>query len=214
MLTSLVMLLFLVCSVDAQEVAPDFTLSDIDGVEFSIRDYRGKVVLLDFFSIYCLSCEDEILHLKSLHEEFIDDLVIISISVSFSSDTVEELQQFRQKHGIDWIVARDTVGINDEHGYNVTLLPTLVIIDQEGYTKYRHVDLTDESVLRGEINEIMPEFGADIDGRSKHEPVVQTLIAIVFLFLTITVAVLVYKRKLLKTPVQKTLVSFFIIFDT
>jgi len=149
----MVVLSFLVRGVVAQEVAPDFTLTDIDGVEFSLSDYRGRVVLLDFFATWCGYCVAQIPHLKTLYEEFGEGLVIISISVSPSSDTVEKLQQFRQTHNINWIVARDTVGVNDE--YNVPYLPTLVIIDQEGYIQHQHSGPIDESVLQEEIYELM-----------------------------------------------------------
>ena len=163
----------------AEEVAPDFTLTDIDGGEFSLGDFRGKVVVLDFFATWCGDCVDGIPHLRSLHEDFGEDLVVISISVSPSSDTVELLQQFRQAHQIEWIVTRDTVGISDL--YDVQIVPTLVIIDREGYIQHRHVDLTDETVLRDEIIEIIPELG--------------TWISTMFVFLALTLVVVIYKRR-------------------
>jgi len=138
----------------AYDDAPDFTLRDIDGNEFSLSDYQGKVVLLDFFYIDCPPCREEISHLKTLHEQFGEDLVIISIDVNLY-DTVNRLQSFREQQGISWTIARDTVGVSDE--YNIRYVPTLVLIDPEGYIRYRHVGFTDESVLSGEIMEI-PEF--------------------------------------------------------
>jgi len=186
LLISLALLSLLIRLVTAQEVAPDFTLTDIDGIEFSLSDFRAKVILLDFFDTSCSPCLEEIPHLKTLHEEFDEDLVIISISVSPSFDTVEKLQQFRQEHEINWIVARDTIGIFDE--YNVQYIPTLVIIDQEGYMQRRHVGLTGESVLQQEIYEIIPEFG--------------TWAVIIFVFLTLTVATLAHKRRSLLRKIQ------------
>jgi len=171
----------------AQEIAPNFTLTDIDGTEFSLSDYRGRVVLLDFFATWCGPCVAEIPHLKSLHEKFGEDLIIISISVSPSSDTVEKLQEFRQEHGIDWIIARDTIEISNE--YDVQFIPTLVIIDQEGYIQHRHVGLTDESVLYEEIHEIIPEF--------------ETWTLTIFLFL-LTVVAIFCKQRLSKNPFLKT----------
>lgn len=187
LLTIVVVLSFLVRCVIAQEVAPDFTLTDIDGVDFSLSDHRGKVVLLDFFATWCGPCVAKIVHLQSLYEEFGEDFVIISISVSPSSDSVEKLRGFRQEHKIDWTIARDTIGMND--AYDVQYIPTLVIIDQEGYIRHRHVGLTDESVLQEEIYEIIPEFG--------------TWASMIFLFLTLTVVVVIYKRGLQKSSSLK-----------
>lgn len=144
----------LTVKVYAYDAAPNFTLTDIDGNEFSLSDYQGKVVLLDFFYIDCPPCREEMPHLKTLHEEFGEDLVIISIDVN-PYDTVEDLQVFKEEQGIGWTIARDTAGVSDE--YNVQFVPTLVLIDPEGYIRYRHVGFTHESVLSEEITEI-PEF--------------------------------------------------------
>jgi len=152
-LISIALLLFSAKLVIAEKIAPDFTLTDIDGVEFSINDYREKVVLLDLFSTLCGPCIAEIPHLKSLHEEFGEDLIIISISVR-QSDTVEKLQQFRQEQGIDWIIARDTVGIREKLG-GLWTVPTLIIIDQQGYIRYIHEGLTGPCTLSEEIGYII-----------------------------------------------------------
>jgi len=163
LLTSLALLSFLVRSVIAQDIASDFSLTDIDGVEFSLSDYRGKVVMLDFFATNCLPCVAEIPHLKVVHEEFGQDLVTISISVRPSLDSIEKLQQFRQEHEIDWIVARDTAGLLKIY---VFAIPTIVIIDQLGYIRYVHSGgLTAASTLSQEIGYVIsPVLIGDING--------------------------------------------------
>jgi len=139
----------------AYDAAPDFTLMDIDGNEFSLGDFLGKVVILDFFGSRCGPCLEEMSHLKVVYEEFGEDvLAIMSIGVSFG-DTVERLKQIREGYGINWTLAVDTAGVADK--YNVVAVPTLVIIDPEGYKRYRHVGLTEESVLSEEVATILPE---------------------------------------------------------
>lgn len=133
----------------AQEAAPDFTLTDIDGNAFSLSDYRGIVVLLEFFAMWCSPCVNQTAHLKILYEEFGEKLVIISISRE--NETVQ--RDFRQ-HGIEWTIASDTANVSEV--YEVHAIPTLVIIDQQGYICYTHVRLTEESVLRPEIESLLP----------------------------------------------------------
>jgi len=162
----------------AEEIAPNFTLTDIDGIDFSLSDYRGKVVLLDFFATSCGTCRAEISRLRVLHEEFGDDLVIISVSIVPLSDTVESLRQFREDYEMDWIVARDTNGVS--WSYGVTSTATRVIIDQEGYIQHRHVGITDESVLQDEIYEIMSEFGTDLNKDGRVDIRDMTIVAMAF----------------------------------
>ena len=166
----LALLLFSVRLVIAEKIAPDFTLTDIDGVEFSLSDYRGKVVLLNFFQILCGPCVAEIPHLKVVHEEFGEDLIIISISISPGYDTVEKLQQFREEHEIDWIIARDTLGVHENY---IITTPTLVIIDQLGHIRYTHAPtppkyITAARTLSEEIDYVISRvLIGDINGDGK-----------------------------------------------
>lgn len=139
----------------AEELAMDFTLTDIDGVEFSLSDYRGKIVLLNFFATWCRDCMMEIPVLGDLHEEFGENLTIISISTDPFTGT-SELKQLREDFSVNWTIARDTGGVSFD--YNVISIPTIVIVDQEGYIKHRHEGLTDETEVNEEIVALIPEF--------------------------------------------------------
>jgi len=134
------------------EKAPDFTLADIYGEEFSLSRFRGKVVLLDFFATWCEPCKQEIPELKRLKSRFGGQLVIISISIS-PGDTDEVLREFAEQHGMDWLVARDTAGVADL--YDVKALPTLVLVDKSGFIRFRHEGLTSYETLEREVREIL-----------------------------------------------------------
>jgi len=134
------------------EKAPDFTLKDIYGKEFSLSDFKGKVVILDFFYINCSACRAEIDELKQIKSKFGAQVVIISISVN-PMDTNEALRKFAKEHGINWIVARDTANLADTYG--VSAVPTLVIIDKEGYIRYTHVGFTSYEALENEVMELL-----------------------------------------------------------
>ena len=152
----LVMLILLLCSrVVYGGLAPDFTLVDIDGNSFSLSDFRGKVVILDFFSTLCGPCMEEMAHLKVVKAEFGSKVVIISISTALGHDTDEILRQMRDNYGITWIVAMDTDLVRVK--YDIPTIPMLYIIDQKGNIRHEHSDLTEASVLIQEIYEIMPE---------------------------------------------------------
>ena len=153
---SALVLLSFSTEVFAQQLVPDFTLTDIDGNEFSLSDYRGKVVLLDFFARWCKPCYSVIPHLKSLHEEFSEKLVILTISVDPTYDTVEGLQEFRETYGIKWSIARDIADVSQK--YEIEYIPTTIIIDQNGYLQHRHVGgQVKETTLSEEIEGLLAE---------------------------------------------------------
>jgi cytochrome oxidase Cu insertion factor (SCO1/SenC/PrrC family) len=183
-----------------KEKAPNFTLVDINGKQFSLSDHLGKVVLLDFFTTWCGPCIFEIEHLKGLYNEYSpDQFVILSISVDPYTDTIQILHSFAQQNEMTWTVTRDTDNVASKYG--VSPIPHLVIVDAEGYKRHNHIGLTAESTFRSEIDSLISEIGnsdpnANPDTGQTEPP--YTLIAaigvgvIVFLVVGIVVA-----RKLL-----------------
>jgi len=132
-------------------VDPDFILTDIDGNSFSLNDYRGRAVLLDFFHTNCTPSVNQFSELIILHEDFGEKLVIISIS----PENETALRDFRDNYNISWTIAKDAAGVFE--AYDVDAIPTLAIIDQQGYICYTHVGLTEESQLRPEIESLLPK---------------------------------------------------------
>jgi peroxiredoxin len=109
-LITLFSLVFPVAGLRENDSAPDFTLTDIKGKEFTLSKQQAKIVLLDFFGTTCPPCEIEILTLRSLYSEYTrDQLEIISISV----EDENRIREYAQRSDIDmkWIVAQDTAGV-------------------------------------------------------------------------------------------------------
>jgi thiol-disulfide isomerase/thioredoxin len=130
------------------EKAYEFTLVDTEEREFSLSDFRGKYVLIDFFAIWCAPCKIELEHLKDLKHQLGDDVVIISIDVD-PEETEQQIKDYKQANGMDWIVAKDTEFLSMP--YRVTGLPTLVLIDPSGNIVNTYVGVTDETLIMREI---------------------------------------------------------------
>jgi len=124
-----------------------YTLTDADFSEF-----RGMVVVIDCFATWCVPCVDEIPHLTEIDENY-DNSEVVVISVGSSGDSEIGLRQFKKDHNMDWPVARDTVGVFDKYG--VEAIPTIVILDHVGNIHYKHVGLTEASILSSKINELL-----------------------------------------------------------
>lgn len=157
-LLSATVMFFLTLESKASSLAPDFTMTDVYGNTFSLHDFRGKVVVLDFFATWCAPCLEEIPNLKYINDKFGSACQVISISVDPYSDTDEQLRQFREDNDMMWIVALDTQDIN--MNYNVSAIPTIYVIDGNGNIWNRHVGYTEASVLEMEMNQAVPEFSS------------------------------------------------------
>ena len=130
------------------EKAYEFTLIDTEGQKFSLSDFKGKYVLIDFFAIWCAPCKIELTNLKNLKHQLGDEIVIISIDVD-PEETEQQIKDYKQANGMDWIVAKDTEFLSIP--YRVTGIPTLVLIDPSGNIINTYVGVTDETLIMRQI---------------------------------------------------------------
>jgi peroxiredoxin len=133
--------------------APNFKVTDIDGNTIELKDYRGKVVVLDLMATWCGPCIVEMEHLRDLYEKYNGtDVVIMSIDID-PKETTEQLREFKDEYGDDWIFARDTDDIGTK--YNVNYIPKMVVIDKEGKISYENTGVTSFSKLSSEIEKLL-----------------------------------------------------------
>jgi len=136
--------------------AEDFRLKDVYGKDFALSDFRGKVVLLEFFASWCSPCKPEMAELKEIRTTYPQEqLTIISVSFDPSMDTDDVLRSLAANVSADWILARDTVGASDKYG--VSIAPTIFLIDRSGGIRYSHAGLTRSKILTPEINQLLSE---------------------------------------------------------
>lgn len=133
----------------------NFTLSDINGNVFWLDDFKGQVVLLDFMATWCGPCQASMPGLKTLHEEFKERVVIISISVDPVFDTEQRLRDWMDSWDAQWVHAQDLADPPVSQLFGVTGIPTYVILDKNGHIRYRYVGLTSESTLRENLSTLL-----------------------------------------------------------
>lgn len=140
---------------DEFKEAPLFIVTDLDGGNFSLRDHRGEVVVIEFMATWCTYCKAQIDELKPVYERFKDSpVVIISISVD-PGDSPEKLAEYRASVGACWRFAQGPdVGLD----YGVKAIPTTVIIDGEGRIRLRHEGVVSSSDLIDKISELLKEM--------------------------------------------------------
>lgn len=111
------------------EPAADGDLFDIDGGVHHLADFKGKYILLDFWSIGCGPCLQAIPEMKEVAEAYKDSLVIVSLSL----DTEEIWRQESPKHGMTWYNLSDKKGRSGMAAkYGVWGIPHYVLVSPQG----------------------------------------------------------------------------------
>ncbi|MEM3004694.1 MAG: TlpA disulfide reductase family protein [Candidatus Bathyarchaeia archaeon] len=136
-------------------VAEDFTLTDIDGNRFTLSDFKGKIVILDFMGAQCKPCKQQVIELGKVHLSWSEKVEILSISVYGGKGISEELHAFANSYNVKWRIAVDVEGASFK--YRITLIPSLIVIDPDGYVRYRHEGVADAATLIKEIKTILGE---------------------------------------------------------
>lgn len=109
------------------ELAPDFTLLDLNGEEVSLSDFRGKYVLINFWATWCKYCDLEMPDLDRLYEEN-EDLVVLAVNVMEEKDLVDK---YIEEGGYKFPVVLDKEG-KVAVTYLVSAFPTSYFVDKEG----------------------------------------------------------------------------------
>ncbi|MCY9004759.1 thiol-disulfide oxidoreductase ResA [Peribacillus frigoritolerans] len=109
--------------------APNFVLTDMEGKEHKLSDYKGKGVFLNFWGTYCKPCEYEMPYMENQYKNFKDQGVeILAVNVGESDYSVNN---FITKHDLTFPVMIDK-GREVENAYRVDILPVSFLVDKEG----------------------------------------------------------------------------------
>jgi peroxiredoxin len=115
--------------------APDFTLKDLSGNSVSLHQYRGKVVLLDFWATWCLPCRHSIPELVELQDKYRDKgLVVIGISVDDPLQVNNNyISAFMEKYRVNYTILRaDQKTTVRYFGNGSYAIPTTFFINRDG----------------------------------------------------------------------------------
>lgn len=113
----------------------DFTLNDLTGNPVRLSDYKGKVVMLEFWASWCAPCRQSVPELKALHEEYKDrGFVLIAISLD---ENPRKVREFVEEFEVDYTVVIDDKDVNAAYG--VFSIPTTFLLDREGNVATKHL---------------------------------------------------------------------------
>jgi cytochrome c biogenesis protein CcmG/thiol:disulfide interchange protein DsbE len=115
--------------VEQRKPAPGFSLTDPAGLKATLAQYRGKVVLLDFWATWCGGCKHEIPWFEEFNKTYGDQGLVV-IGVSLDDDGWKVLRPFLAQHPISYRVA-----LGDQtmaKTYSIQSMPDTFLIDQHG----------------------------------------------------------------------------------
>ncbi len=121
-------------------VAKDIPITGIDGKVYHISDYRGKIVIVNYFATWCQPCREEIPSLNKMwHKLKADGIVVLAVN---SREKPGVVKKFLKNHPIDFPVLVDEKGILYNE-WPMLGLPTTLVIDQKGRFIYRAIGKRD-----------------------------------------------------------------------
>jgi thiol-disulfide isomerase/thioredoxin len=136
----------------SSELAPDFVLTDTQGNQVKLSDYRGKVVILDFWATWCPPCRKGIPDLIDLKKTYKDRLAIIGISLD--TDSKNDVVPFMKEYGINYKVVYGDNDVVQKYG-NIQAIPTSFIIDQKGNIVTSFVGLQRIETYKSYLNNLI-----------------------------------------------------------
>lgn len=128
--------------------APDFRLMDLSGSPVRLSEFRGQVVLIDFWATWCAACVEALPEMTGLHEQFRGrDFVILAVSMDEGSP--ESVASFAAERRLPYRVLFADAAVADD--YRVSGLPAQYLIDRDGVIADSYLSDTDFTELAGDI---------------------------------------------------------------
>jgi thiol-disulfide isomerase/thioredoxin len=119
-------------AVNIGQTAPLFKLSDLDGREISLENFKGKIVLLDFWATWCAPCRMTMPVIEKLAKEYPDDMVVLAVNLHESKDAVEK---YAFEHAISTQILLDEEGMVSAT-YGAYAIPMNFLIDRSGVVRH------------------------------------------------------------------------------
>jgi len=131
--------------------APDFTLTTLDGETFTLSEYQGTPIVLNFWATWCGPCRSEMPALQTTSTRFQDRVAIIGVD---QAEGAAEVQRFVEEMGVTFPIPMDsdsTVGSL----YAIQGMPTTFFIDRNGIIRHLWIGEMNSVTLAEGIAEIL-----------------------------------------------------------
>ncbi|MGH7997487.1 MAG: TlpA family protein disulfide reductase [Opitutaceae bacterium] len=133
--------------------APAWALPDLQGTSVTSNQFKGKVVVLDFWATWCPPCRAEIPGLESLYRQYADKGLVI-VGISLDQDGPAKVKAFVKQHGLTYPIVMGNEQVSSNYG-GIDAIPTTFVINRKGAIAAMHVGYTDRDVFEKEIKPLL-----------------------------------------------------------
>lgn len=122
-------------AVSVKDSAPDFTLKSLEGTNLRLEEYRGQVVLINFWASWCGPCRQEMPLLERIHQRYQDTgFAVLGVNVEGEASAARKITD---KTKVTFPVLIDA-GQKVSEEYEVEAMPSTVVVDRDGVVRYIH----------------------------------------------------------------------------
>ena len=150
--------------VNAPEINTKYGWLNTNGKSYSINDFKGKIVLLDFWTLGCINCQHILTDLKRLETEYPTELVVVGVhSAKFDTEKLQNtIRKAILKFGIEHPVVNDADSEAWKH-YAVNAWPTIVLIDPDGKVIGQRAGEGIYDIVKPNIDLLLERYGDKIN---------------------------------------------------
>jgi len=133
--------------------APDFTLPNLEGNRLTLSDFKGKVIILNFWATWCPPCREEIPDFVELYGEYKDEGLVI-IGVNLDRGDSRAVKQFSKNYKINYPIVTGNVNVTQDYG-GIRGIPTTFIIDRKGNIKEKYVGYRPKATFEEAVKKLL-----------------------------------------------------------
>jgi len=133
--------------------APDFTLSDLDGESLTLSEFRGKVIILNFWATWCPPCRREIPDFIDLYRSYKDKGLII-LGINLDAGDIRSVKRFSEEYGINYPVVIGNDSVTQDYG-GIRAIPTTFIIDKKGDIREKYIGYQSRATFEKAVKNLL-----------------------------------------------------------